>query len=61
MSWADFATVSPIVAAVVVAGAILVVDLIRPGARTPAVVTALLGLAIVAAVTHIAIFASAGW
>ena len=51
MSWADFTTASPIIAAILVAGAILVVDLIRPGARTPAVVVALGGLVIVAIVT----------
>lgn len=51
MNWADFSTISPIVAAVLVAAAILIVDLIRPGARTPAIATALVGLAIVALVT----------
>ncbi len=50
MTWADFSTVSPIVAAVLVAGAVLVVDLIRPGSRTAAVVAALIGLLIVAGV-----------
>jgi len=51
VSWADFSTISPIVAAVLVAAGILIVDLIRPGARTPAIVASLGGLAIVAAVT----------
>ena len=35
MSWADFTTASPIIAAILVAGAILVVDLIRPGPDVP--------------------------
>src|SRR5881409_2790065 len=50
MPWSDFVTVSPIVAAILAASAVLVVDLIKPGARTLAVGTALIGLAVVAAV-----------
>jgi NADH-quinone oxidoreductase subunit N len=51
MSWQDFLTISPLVAGVLTASAILVVDLIRPGRSTLAVGTALLGLAITAAIT----------
>jgi NADH-quinone oxidoreductase subunit N len=51
VSWSDFSTASPIIAAILVASAILLVDLIRPGARTPAVVVALGGLLIVLLVT----------
>ena len=47
MTWADFATISPIVAAIAVAGAILIVDLIKPGDRDVAIVTSLIGLAVV--------------
>ena len=50
MSAADFSTISPVVAAVLVAAAILLVDIVRPGSRTLAIATSLLGLAIVAAV-----------
>jgi NADH-quinone oxidoreductase subunit N len=45
----DLVVVGPFIAAVVVALAVLVVDLIAPGRRGPALVTALGGLAIVAA------------
>ena len=51
MSWQDLSTIAPIVAAVLVAVAVLVVDLIWPDRRTPALATAFGGLAIVAAVT----------
>ncbi len=50
----DLATIAPLAAAVLVAAAIIVVDIIRPGARTPALVVALAGLAIVAAATLVA-------
>ncbi|MGZ6339283.1 MAG: NADH-quinone oxidoreductase subunit N [Candidatus Limnocylindrales bacterium] len=51
MAWADLTTIAPIVAAVLVAAAVLTVDIILPGRRTPAIVTALVGLVIVAVVT----------
>jgi NADH-quinone oxidoreductase subunit N len=51
VTWSDFTTISPLVAAILVAGAIVIVDLIRPGGRRTAVASALIGLAIVAAVT----------
>jgi NADH-quinone oxidoreductase subunit N len=54
MNWSDVSTLAPIVAAVLVAGAILLVDLIRPGDDRPAVAVALLGLAVVAVVTLLA-------
>ncbi|HET9851999.1 MAG TPA: NADH-quinone oxidoreductase subunit N [Candidatus Limnocylindrales bacterium] len=47
----DLVVIGPFVAAIVVALAVLVVDLIAPGRRGPALVTALGGLAIVAALT----------
>jgi NADH-quinone oxidoreductase subunit N len=49
MTWADLTTVAPLVAAVLVAAAIIVVDIVVPGRRTPALVVALGGLGIVAA------------
>ncbi|MGA2513634.1 MAG: NADH-quinone oxidoreductase subunit N [Candidatus Limnocylindrales bacterium] len=56
MSWADVGTISPVVIAVLVAAAVLVVDMAVPGRRGPIVVTTLGGLAGVAA----AIFVQAG-
>ena len=50
MTWADFSTVAPIVAAILVAGVILIVDIVRPGRNGPAVFVSLVGLGIVAAV-----------
>ena len=50
MSATDFSTISPIVAAVLVAAAILLVDIIRPGSRRLAIATTLVGLAVVAGV-----------
>jgi NADH-quinone oxidoreductase subunit N len=47
MSWSDLVTVAPVVAAVLVAAAILIVDIIVPGRRNAAIATALGGLAIV--------------
>ena len=47
----DFVTISPLIAAVLTAAAVLIVDLIRPGRSGPAVATALIGLALTAAVT----------
>ena len=51
MSWQDFVPISPLVAGVLTASAILVVDLIRPGRTAIAVATALIGLGITAALT----------
>ena len=51
MSWQDFVTISPLVAAILTAAAILIADLIRPGRTAVAVATALIGLAITALVT----------
>ena len=48
MSGSDFVTISPLVAGILTAIAILVVDLIRPGKPAVAVGTALLGLGITA-------------
>ena len=50
MSWSDLGTLAPVVLAVLVAGAVLVVALAVPGRRMPAIVTALVGLTLVAAV-----------
>jgi len=47
MSWSDLGIVAPVVAAVLVAAAVLIVDLIWPGRRTPALVAAFAGLAVV--------------
>ena len=46
LSWQDFVTISPLVAGILTAAAILVVDLIRPGKPAVAVATALIGLGI---------------
>jgi NADH-quinone oxidoreductase subunit N len=51
MNWSDLATAAPVVLAVLVAAAILVVDIALPGRRTPATTVALVGLAIVAVAT----------
>ncbi|MEO8229878.1 MAG: NADH-quinone oxidoreductase subunit N [Chloroflexota bacterium] len=51
MTAQDLATIAPFVAAVLVAGALIVVDLIVPGSRPAALVVSLGGLAIVAIVT----------
>ena len=48
MSWQDFVTISPLVAGILTAVAILIVDLIRPGKSSVAVGVALTGLAITA-------------
>ena len=44
MSWQDFVTISPLVAGILTAAAILVVDLIAPGRSAVAVATSLIGL-----------------
>ncbi len=51
MTWIDLVTTAPFVVGVALAMAILIVDIIRPGARTPVLVVALGGLAVVAALT----------
>jgi NADH-quinone oxidoreductase subunit N len=48
MNWSDIGTISPVVIAVLVAAAVLVVDMVAPGRRGPVIVTALGGLGIVA-------------
>ena len=48
MSWSDLGTISPVVIAVLVAAAILIVDMAVPGRRDAATATALGGLALVA-------------
>ena len=50
MSWSDLGTIAPVVAAVLAAAAILIVDLALPGRRNAVIATALGGLAVVAAV-----------
>jgi NADH-quinone oxidoreductase subunit N len=51
LSWQDFVLISPLVAGILTAAAILVVDLIRPGRPSVAVGVALIGLAITAVIT----------
>jgi NADH-quinone oxidoreductase subunit N len=51
LSWQDFVLISPLVAGVLTASAILIVDLIRPGRTAVAVAVALIGLGITAALT----------
>jgi NADH-quinone oxidoreductase subunit N len=51
LSWQDFVLISPLVAAVLTAAAILVVDLVRPGRSAVAVAVSLIGLAVTAVVT----------
>jgi NADH-quinone oxidoreductase subunit N len=51
LSWDDFVLIGPLVAGILTASAILVVDLIRPGKTAVAVAVALVGLAITAALT----------
>jgi NADH-quinone oxidoreductase subunit N len=51
MNWSDLGTLAPVILAVLVAAAVLIVDFAWPGRRAPAIATALAGLAVVAAVT----------
>ena len=51
MTFADVVTIAPLIAAVLTAAAVLVVDLVWPGRTTPALATALVGLALTAVVT----------
>jgi NADH-quinone oxidoreductase subunit N len=48
MNWSDIGTISPVVLAVLVAAAILIVDIVVPGRRGPIIGTALIGLGLVA-------------
>ena len=50
MSWQDFVLISPLVAGVLTAAAILVADLIRPGRTDAAVAVSLIGLGITAVI-----------
>jgi NADH-quinone oxidoreductase subunit N len=56
MNWSDIGTISPVVIAVLVAAAILIVDIVVPGRRAPVIGTALIGLGFVA----VAILVQAG-
>jgi len=51
MEFGDLVTISPLIAAVLTAAAVLIVDLAWPGRDGPAIGTALVGLAITAFVT----------
>jgi NADH-quinone oxidoreductase subunit N len=51
MTWSDLTLIAPLVAALLVACAVLVVDAIAPGRDRPAIAVSLVGLAVVAAVT----------
>jgi NADH-quinone oxidoreductase subunit N len=50
VNWSDLGTISPVIAAVIVAAAILIVDMAVPGRRNAILVTALGGLLIVGAI-----------
>jgi NADH-quinone oxidoreductase subunit N len=50
VNWSDVGTIAPVIAAVLVAAAILIVDMAVPGKRAPIIATALGGLAVVAAI-----------
>ena len=45
MSFADIVTIAPFVAAILLSGAILLVDFVFPGRRTPALITTFAGTA----------------
>ena len=51
MSWSDVVTAGPFILAILLAVAVLVVDLVRPGARNAIVAVSLAGLAILAILT----------
>ena len=51
MTWQDFVTISPLVAGILTAAAVLIVDLVAPGRSAVAVATSLIGLGITAALT----------
>jgi len=50
MNWSDLGTIAPVLASVMVAAAVLIVDLVKPGDRRMATATALGGLALVAVI-----------
>jgi NADH-quinone oxidoreductase subunit N len=56
MTWSDLGTISPVVIAILVAAAVLIVDMAAPGRRGPILATALGGLGLVA----VAILVQAG-
>ena len=60
MSWPDFVLISPLIAGVLTAAAILAADLIRPGRTETAVAVSLVGLAITAILAIIVGGGSAG-
>ncbi|HEX8026018.1 MAG TPA: NADH-quinone oxidoreductase subunit N [Candidatus Limnocylindrales bacterium] len=51
MSWQDAVTAGPFILAILLAVAVVVVDIVRPGARNPVVAVSLVGLAILAVLT----------
>ena len=51
MTWADLTTIAPFAAAIIVAGLVIVTDMILPGRRVPALAVAFAGLAVVAVLT----------
>jgi len=51
MTFSDAVTLAPFIAAILVTGAILIVDMIVPGRKGPALATTFIGLALVAALT----------
>ena len=51
MTWSDIVTIAPFAVAIVLAGVVLVVDIVRPGAREPVLAVSLVGLAVVALLT----------
>jgi NADH-quinone oxidoreductase subunit N len=53
MTFSDAVTLAPFIAAVLLAGAILIVDMIVPGRKGPALATTFLGLALVAALAAV--------
>jgi NADH-quinone oxidoreductase subunit N len=50
MNWSDVGTIAPVIAAVLAAAAILIVDMVVPGRRAPILATSLGGLAVVAGI-----------
>ena len=48
MTWADISTIAPFAAAIIVAGLVIVTDILLPGQRVQALVVAFIGLAVVA-------------
>jgi NADH-quinone oxidoreductase subunit N len=53
MTFSDAVTLAPFIAAILVTGAILIVDMIVPGRKGPALATTFLGLALVAALAAV--------